>query len=421
MATSESMAKPAKVLLNVPAIKADFPILQRTVHDKRLVYLDSAATSQKPQQVIDATSDFYSRYNANVHRAIYELGEEATREYEGAREKIAAFIHARSPNDIAFTKSTTESINVVAYGYGLKGKIQKGDEIVGSVMEHHSNHVPWHFVKDHKGAVLKYVDVTDDGTLRMEQYDELLSKRTKIVTVTLCSNVLGTINPVREIAKRAHEVGAICVVDAAQAAPHMRIDVQDLNADFLAFSGHKMLGPTGIGVLYGKPELLEETEPLLGGGEMIREVHLGSAKWNDVPFKFEGGTPNIAGAIGLGVAVDYLTKLGMDAVRAHEMEMTQNALEKLDRLRGVRTYGPRDVKKRAGVVSFTIDNAHPHDIASILDVEGICIRSGHHCAQPLMERYELPATARASFYIYNDIDDIDALVGGIKRVQEVFA
>ncbi len=421
MATSESMAKPAKVLLNVPAIKADFPILQRTVHDKRLVYLDSAATSQKPQQVIDATSDFYSRYNANVHRAIYELGEEATREYEGAREKIAAFIHARSPNDIAFTKSTTESINVVAYGYGLKGKIQKGDEIVGSVMEHHSNHVPWHFVKDHKGAVLKYVDVTDDGTLRMEQYDELLSKRTKIVTVTLCSNVLGTINPVREIAKRAHEVGAICVVDAAQAAPHMRIDVQDLNADFLAFSGHKMLGPTGIGVLYGKPELLEETEPLLGGGEMIREVHLGSAKWNDVPFKFEGGTPNIAGAIGLGVAVDYLTKLGMDAVRAHEMEMTQDALEKLDRLRGVRTYGPRDVKKRAGVVSFTIDNAHPHDIASILDVEGICIRSGHHCAQPLMERYELPATARASFYIYNDIDDIDALVGGIKRVQEVFA
>ncbi len=421
MATSESMAKPAKVLLNVPAIKADFPILQRTVHDKRLVYLDSAATSQKPQQVIDATSDFYSRYNANVHRAIYELGEEATREYEGAREKIAAFIHAKSPNDIAFTKSTTESINVVAYGYGLKGKIQKGDEIVGSVMEHHSNHVPWHFVKDHKGAVLKYVDVTDDGTLRMEQYDELLSKRTKIVTVTLCSNVLGTINPVREIAKRAHEVGAICVVDAAQAAPHMRIDVQDLNADFLAFSGHKMLGPTGIGVLYGKPELLEETEPLLGGGEMIREVHLGSAKWNDVPFKFEGGTPNIAGAIGLGVAVDYLTKLGMDAVRAHEMEMTQDALEKLDRLRGVRTYGPRDVKKRAGVVSFTIDNAHPHDIASILDVEGICIRSGHHCAQPLMERYELPATARASFYIYNDIDDIDALVGGIKRVQEVFA
>ena len=415
------MAKPAKVLLNVPAIKADFPILQRKVRDKRLVYLDSAATSQKPKQVIDATSDFYSRYNANVHRAIYELGEEATREYEGAREKIAAFIGAKSPNEIVFTKSTTESLNIVAYGYGLKGKIQKGDEIVGTVMEHHSNHVPWHFVKDHKGAVLKYVDVNDNGTLKMEQYDDLLSKRTKIVTVALCSNVLGTINPVKEIAKRAHEVGAICVVDAAQAAPHLSIDVRDLGADFLAFSGHKMLGPTGIGVLYGTPESLEATEPLLGGGEMIREVHLGGAAWNDVPYKFEGGTPNIAGAIGLGVAVDYLTTLGMEAIRAHEMEITQYALEKIGRLKGVTTYGPKDVKKKAGVVSFTIDNAHPHDIASILDVEGICIRSGHHCAQPLMERFDLPATARASFYVYNDLEDVDALVSGMKRVQEVFA
>ena len=415
------MDKPAKVLLNVPKIKADFPILQRTIRDKRLVYLDSAATSQKPKQVIDATSDFYERYNANVHRAIYELGEEATRAYEGAREKVAAFIQAKSPSEIVFTKSTTESINLVAYGYGLKGKIQKGDEIVGTVMEHHSNHVPWHFVKDHKGAVLKYVDVTDDGRLRTEQYDELLTKRTKIVTVTLCSNVLGTINPVREIVKRAHEVGAICVVDAAQAAPHMAVDVQDLGADFVAFSGHKMLGPTGIGILYGKQEILEETEPLLGGGEMIREVHLGRATWNDVPYKFEGGTPNIAGAIGLGAAVDYLSQLGMDAVRAHEMEVTEYAMEKIGRLKGVTTYGPADVTKKAGVLSFTIDNAHPHDIASILDVEGICIRSGHHCAQPLMERFNLPATARASFYIYNDLDDVDALVAGIKRVQEVFA
>jgi len=421
MARKDRMAKPAKMLLNVPAIQADFPILKRTVRDKRLVYLDSAATSQKPKQVIEATSDYYSRYNANVHRAIYELGEESTREYEGAREKVADFIHAKSASEIAFTKSTTESINVIAYGYGLKGKLQKGDEILGTVMEHHSNHVPWHFVKDHKGAVLKYVDVADDGTLKMEQYDDLLTRHTKIVTVTLCSNVLGTINPVKEIAKRAHEVGAVCVVDAAQAAPHMPIDVQSLDADFLAFSGHKMLGPTGIGVLYGKAELLEETEPLLGGGEMIREVHLGWAKWNDVPYKFEGGTPNIAGAIGLGVAVDYLTKLGMDAVRAHEMEVTQYALEQFDRLKGVTTYGPKDVKKRAGVVSFTIEGAHPHDIASILDVEGICIRSGHHCAQPLMERFDLPATARASFYIYNDLDDVDALIAGVKRVQEVFA
>ena len=415
------MAKPAKVLLNVPKIKGDFPILTRKMHDKRLVYLDSAATSQKPKQVIDATSDFYARYNANVHRAIYELGEESTREYEGAREKIAEFIQARSPNEIIFTKSTTESINVIAYGYGLKGKIDKGDEIVGTVMEHHSNHVPWHFVKDHKGAVLKYVDITDDGILKLEQYDDLLTKRTKIVTVALCSNVLGTINPVKEIAKRAHEVGAICVVDAAQAAPHMPIDVRALDADFLAFSGHKMLGPTGIGVLYGKPELLEQTEPLLGGGEMIREVHLGWAKWNDVPYKFEGGTPNIAGAIGLGVAVDYLQGLGMEAIRAHEMEMTEYALKELGRIKGVTLYGPRDVKKRTGVVSFTIDGAHPHDIASILDVKGICIRSGHHCAQPLMERFNLPATARASFYIYNDLEDVDALTAGIKKVQEVFA
>ena len=415
------MAKAAKVLLNVPAIKADFPIFERTVHDRRLVYLDSAATSQKPKQVIDAMTDYYTRYNANVHRAIYELGEQATREYEGAREKIAAFIQAKSPNEIIFTKSTTESLNLVAYGYGVKGTLQKGDEILGTVMEHHSNHVPWHFVKDLKGAVLKYVDVNDDGTLKMEQYDELLTNRTKIVTVTLCSNVLGTINPVKEIAKRAHEIGAVCVVDAAQAAPHLAIDVQDLGADFLAFSGHKMLGPTGIGVLYGNAEALEATEPLLGGGEMIREVHLGHALWNDIPYRFEGGTPNIAGAIGLGAAVDYLTKLGMDAIRAHEMEITQYALEEVGRLKGVKTYGPKDVKKKAGVLSFTIDNAHPHDVASILDVEGICIRSGHHCAQPLMERYDLPATARASFYVYNGHEDVDALVGGIKRVQEVFA
>lgn len=415
------MARAAKVLLNVPAIRKDFPILQRKVRDKPMVYLDSAATSQKPKQVIDAESDFYSRYNANVHRAIYELGEEATREYEGAREKIAAFLHARAPSEIVFTKSTTESINLIAYGWGLKGKLEEGDEIVGTVMEHHSNHVPWHFVRDHKRVVLKYVGVTDDGRLKMEEYDELITKRTKVVTVAHVSNVLGTINPVKEIAKRAHEVGAICVVDAAQSVPHMPVDVQALGCDFLAFSGHKMLGPTGIGVLYGKQEILEETEPLLGGGEMIREVHLGSASWNDVPYKFEGGTPNIAGAIGLGAAVDYLAKLRMDAVRAHEMEVTAYALEQIRRLKGVRALGVEDVSGRGGVISFTMDHAHPHDIASILDVEGICIRSGHHCAQPLMERFNLPATARASFYVYNDIDDVDCLIQGLRKVMEVFA
>ncbi len=416
------MARTEKVLLNVPEIRKDFPILQRKVRDKPLTYLDSTATAQKPKQVIDAMTDYYTRYNANVHRAIYELGEESTRAYEGARERIAEFIGAKDPMEIAYTKSTTESLNLVAYGYALKGKrVHSGDEIVGTVLEHHSNHVPWHFVRDLKGVTLKYVDVDDEGRLRMEQYDELITKRTKVVTVAHVSNVLGTINDVKEIAKRAHEVGAVCVVDAAQSVPHMPVDVRDLDCDFLAFSGHKMLGPTGIGVLYGKKEILEETEPLLGGGEMISEVHLGTATWNEVPYKFEGGTPPIAEAIGLGAAVDYLTKLGMAAVRQHEMQVTGYALEALSKVDGVRTYGPRDVRHRGGVVSFTMEKAHPHDIASILDVEGVCIRSGHHCAQPLMDRYDLAATARASFYVYNDLEDVDRLVAALAKVNEVFA
>ena len=415
------MVGAAKMLLDVPAIKADFPILQRSVRGKPIVYLDSTATSQKPRQVIDATADFYSRYNANVHRAIYELGEEATRAYEGARENVAAFIRAKSANEIVFTKSTTEALNLVAYGWGIKGPLREGDEIVGTVMEHHSNHVPWHFVRDHKGVVLKYVGVTDDGRLRIDEYDGLITKRTKLVTVAHVSNVLGTINPVKEIAKRAHEVGAICVVDAAQSVPHMPVDVQDIGCDFLAFSGHKMLGPTGIGILYGRSEVLEAMEPLLGGGEMIREVHLGSSAWADVPAKFEGGTPNIAGAIGLGAAVDYLGVLGMDAVREHEVDMTRYAVERLATVPGLRLFGPDDVRARGGVASFTLEAAHPHDIASILDVEGICIRSGHHCAQPLMDRFEVSATARASFYVYNDPADVDRLVDGLNRVREVFA
>ncbi len=415
------MARAAKVLLNVPEIKKDFPILQRKVRDKPLTYLDSTATSQKPNAVIDAMTDYYTRYNANVHRAIYELGEEATRAYEGARERIAEFIGAKDPMEVAYTKSTTESLNLIAYGYALKGKrVQKGDEVVGTVLEHHSNHVPWHFVRDLKGIELKYVDVDDEGRLRMDQYDDLITKRTKVVTVAHVSNVLGTINDVKEIAKRAHEAGAVCVVDAAQSVPHMPVDVQDMDCDFLAFSGHKMLGPTGIGVLYGKKELLEATEPLLGGGEMISEVHLGSATWNEVPYKFEGGTPPIAEAIGLGAAVEYLSKLGMPAVRQHEMEVTGYALDALAKVDGVRAYGPKDVRHRGGVVSFTMEKAHPHDIASILDVEGVCIRSGHHCAQPLMERYDLAATARASFYVYNDLEDADRLVAALRKVNEVF-
>lgn len=416
------MATKARALaLDVGRVRADFPILRRTVHGKPLVYLDSAATSQKPQAVIEAVSDYFARYNANVHRAIYELGEEATRAYEAAREKVAEFIHARSPNEVVFTKSTTESINAIAYGWGLKGPMKPGDGIVSTVMEHHSNHIPWFFLQDHKGAKLRWVDIDERGELRMEQYKEVLSPRTRVVTVTMCSNVLGTINPVKEICKMAHEVGAIAVVDAAQSVPHMPVDVQAIGCDFLAFSGHKMLGPTGIGVLYGTAERLEAMEPFLGGGEMIREVHLGSAKWNDVPYKFEGGTPNMAGAIGLGAAVDYLSRLGMDRVRAHEVELTEYALERLGELQGITMYGPRDLRRRGGVVSFTMADIHPHDLASILDVEGVAIRSGHHCAQPLMERLDVAATARASFYVYNEPGDVDRLVAGLRKAQEVFA
>jgi len=402
-------------------VKEDFPVLQRTFHGKSLVYLDSAATSQKPKAVIAAIGDFYGRYNANVHRAVYELGEEATREYEGAREKIAAFIGAQDSREVVFTRGTTESLNAVAYAWGLKGPIQKGDEIVTTIMEHHSNTIPWYFVKDFKGATIKWVDIDDEGMLRMDQYDDLITEKTKIVTVAHVSNVLGTINPVKEIAKRAHEVGAICVVDGAQSAPHLPVNVKDLDVDFYTVSGHKMCGPTGSGILYGKREVLEKMEPFLGGGEMIREVHKGSAKWNDIPYKFEAGTPNIEGAIGLGAAVDYLNKIGMATVRRHEEEVTEYALEEMQRVKGVVTYGPNDIAVRGGVISFNVGDVHAHDVASIFDVEGVAIRSGHHCAQPLMERLDVPATSRASFYIYNGLEDVDRLVAAIHKVQDVFS
>ncbi len=410
-----------KSTIDALRLKKDFPILKKIVHGKPMCYLDNAATSQKPRQVIDAMFDFYNQYNANVHRAIYELGEEATRGYEEARDKVAKFINAKSASEIVFTKGTTESLNMVAYGWGVKGKIKKGDKIVTTVMEHHSNMVPWFFVRDLTGATLMWSDIDNDGHLKMDELDRLIDENTKMVAVTHCSNVLGTINPIKEIAKRAHEVNALCVVDAAQSVPHMPIDVQDLGCDFLAFSGHKMLGPTGIGVLYGKIGVLEEMEPMLGGGEMIIEVHLGNARWNEVPYKFEGGTPNMAGAFGLGVAVDYLKAVGMSNVRKHEMVLTSYAIDVLKGIKGVRVYGPKDVKDRGGVVSFNIDNVHPHDVASIFDAEGIAIRSGHSCAQPLMERLGVAATARASFYIYNTVQDVDRLGKAVKKVQGVFA
>lgn len=407
--------------LEVEKIRRDFPILSRTVHGKPLTYLDNAATSQKPIQVIEKMEEYMSSYAANVHRAIYQIGEEATEEFEAARQKVLELVNARGPTEMVYTSGTTESLNAIAYGWGLKGHLSEGDEIVSTVMEHHSNTIPWYFLKDLKGVVMKWVDIDEDGRLRMEQYDDLITKRTKLVTVAHCSNVLGTINPVEEIAKRAHEVGAVCVVDAAQSVPHMPVDVQELGCDFLAFSGHKMMGPTGIGGLYGREDILEEMEPFLGGGEMIREVHLGWAKWNELPWKFEAGTPNVVGAIGLGAAARYLMDLGMRKVREHEMHLTRYALRRLREIPGIRLFGPPVAEDRGGVASFYLDGIHPHDIASILDAEGIAVRAGHHCAQPLMERLDVPATTRASFYAYNNETDVDRLVEGLQKVREVFA
>ncbi|MFQ5552232.1 MAG: aminotransferase class V-fold PLP-dependent enzyme [Thermoplasmata archaeon] len=406
--------------MDTRAIRKDFPVLDQEVHGKKLVYLDNAATSQKPRAVVEKMNEYMDLYTANVHRAIHELGERATEEYEDARDKLQAFLNVRAREEVVYTSGTTEAINAVAYGWGMKGGLQEGDEIVSTVMEHHSNTIPWYFLQDQKGVVLKWVDIHDDGTLKMEDYDELITPKTKLVTVTQCSNVLGTINPVAEIAKRAHEAGALCLVDAAQSAPHMPVDAQAVDADFLAVSGHKMLGPTGIGALCGREDILEEMEPFLGGGEMIREVHLGWARWNDLPWKFEAGTPNIVGAIGLGAAVDYLQGLDMHRVREHEKAVTAYALERLGTIAGLRVFGPTDVDHRAGVVSFLLEGVHAHDIASILDAEGIAVRAGHHCAQPLMDRLDVPATSRASFYVYNTEEEADRLAEGLERVKEVF-
>lgn len=414
------VGKVKKGALDVERIRRDFPVLDQEVHGKPLAYLDNAATSQKPRVVTETVAAYLGEYTANVHRAIHQLGERATEEYEDARDRLAAFVNARDRREIAYTSGTTEAINAVAYGWGFKDGLQEGDEIVTTVLEHHSNTIPWYFLQDHKGVVLKWVDIEPDGTLRMADYDELITDRTKLVTVSHCSNVLGTINPVAEIAKRAHEVDALCLVDAAQSVPHMPVDVQALDCDFLALSGHKMLGPTGTGALYGKAEHLEEMEPFMGGGEMIREVHKGWARWNDLPWKFEAGTPNIAGAIGLGAAVDYLTDLGMERVRAHEAELTAYALDRLGAIEGMRIFGPEDVAHRGGVTSFVLEGVHAHDIASILDGEGIAVRAGHHCAMPLHERLEVPATSRASYYLYNTEEEVDRLAAALEKVKEVF-
>ncbi len=402
-------------------IRRDFPILERRVRGTKLVYLDNAATTHKPRAVIDALVQYYSHYNSNVHRAVYALSEEATNAYEEARRKIARFINASSPECIIFTRNATEALNLVAYSWA-RWNLRPGDEILLTEMEHHSNLVPWQLVARERDVRLRFIPVdTSTGKLVLDDLEQLINERTRLVSVTQMSNVLGTINPVKEIARKAHAVGAVMVVDGAQSVPHMPVDVQELDCDFLAFSGHKMLGPTGIGVLYGRYELLEAMEPFLGGGDMIREVWLERATWNQLPYKFEAGTPNIADAIALGVAVDYLTHIGMEAVRAHEMELTGYALEVLSSFGDdITIYGPGDPRQRGGVISFNFADIHPHDLGTILDGEGVAIRAGHHCCQPLMRKLGVAATARASFYIYNLPEEVDALARALRRAKEIF-
>lgn len=413
-------------MFDVQEIRKDFPILAREVHGKPLIYLDNAATSQKPDVVIDAMSDYYRRYNANIHRGVHTLAEEATEAYEGARRKVARFINAYSPREVVFVRNTTEAINLVAQTWG-RANLQAGDVVVLSVMEHHSNLVPWQLVAQATGARLEFIELDPVGRLLLEDLDRFLAEhgqRVKLVTISGMSNVLGTVNPVAEIARRAHSVGALMLVDGAQSVPHLPVDVQALDIDLLAFSGHKMMGPTGIGALWARQEILKAMPPFMGGGDMIKSVHLRESQWNDIPHKFEAGTPNMAQAIGLGAAVDYLSGLGMDNVLAHERGIAGYALERLADVPNLHIYGP-PAADRGGVVTFNVMKGdalliHPHDLASILDHEGIAIRAGHHCAQPLMEYYGVPATARASAYVYNTESEIDALADALIKAQKVF-
>ena len=400
-------------------IKSYFPILNQEINGHPLVYLDSAATSQKPVQVIEALKNYYEFDNSNVHRGVHTLGNRATEKYEGAREKVRKFINAKSTEEIIFLRGTTTAINLVAQSYG-RANVEEGDEIVITYMEHHSNIIPWQQLAKERGAVLKYIELEEDGTISLEQVRAAITDRTKIVSMVYVSNVLGTMNPVKEVAKLAHEVGAVMVVDGAQAAPHLKIDVQDLDCDFFAFSGHKMVGPTGIGVLYGKKALLNDMEPVEFGGEMIDFVGLYDSTWKELPWKFEGGTPIIAGAVGLGAAIDFLNDIGLNEIEKHEHKMAAYAMDKMSGIEGLEIYGPADPAKRAGIVTFNLNDVHPHDVATVLDMSGIAVRAGHHCAQPLMKWLNVSATARASFYVYNDESDIDRLVEGLRSAKEYF-
>ncbi|KFF55519.1 cysteine desulfurase SufS [Bacillus stercoris] len=402
--------------MNITDIREQFPILHQQVNGHDLVYLDSAATSQKPRAVIETLDKYYNQYNSNVHRGVHTLGTRATDGYEGAREKVRKFINAKSMAEIIFTKGTTTSLNMVALSYA-RANLKPGDEVVITYMEHHANIIPWQQAVKATGATLKYIPLQEDGTISLEDVRETVTSNTKIVAVSHVSNVLGTVNPIKDMAKIAHDNGAIIVVDGAQSTPHMKIDVQDLDCDFFALSSHKMCGPTGIGVLYGKKALLENMEPAEFGGEMIDFVGLYESTWKELPWKFEAGTPIIAGAIGLGAAIDFLEEIGLDEISRHEHKLAAYALERFSQLDGVTVYGP---KERAGLVTFNLDDVHPHDVATVLDAEGIAVRAGHHCAQPLMKWLDVTATARASFYLYNTEEEIDKLVEALQKTKEYF-
>lgn len=420
-ATNPAPAAPPAGRLDPDALRADFPILSTTAHGRPLVYLDSAATSQKPLAVIEAMDTYYREYNANVHRGIYSIGERATAAYEAARASVARFINAPDPREVVWVRNATEAVNLVAHSWGRRN-IRRGDAIVLTEMEHHANLVPWQLLVQEQDGDLEFIPMTDDGILRLDVLDVLLRLKPKLVAFVQVSNTLGTINPVREIVDRAHAAGALVLVDGAQAVPHLAVDVQELGADFYVFSGHKMLGPTGSGALWARRELLEAMPPFMGGGEMIREVHLRRSEWHEVPWKFEAGTPDIAAAIGLGAAAEYLMAVGMDRVREHERDLVAYALEVLPReIPGIEIYGPLDPDLRSGVIPFNVPDVHPHDVAQVLDRSGVCIRAGHHCTMPLHERLDLSATARASFNVYSTRADVDVLVEGLKEVQRLFA
>jgi cysteine desulfurase/selenocysteine lyase len=407
--------------ISIENIQKDFPILKRTVREgKRLVYLDNASTTQKPIQVIDTISDYYKNYNANIHRSVYSIAEEATAAYESTRDKVAKFLNIKHREEIIFVRGTTEGINLVSYSWGRK-HISEGDIIVTTEYEHHSNIVPWQLLAKEKGAKIEYIGVDDNGELLLDQLDSYLETgKVKLVAFSQMSNVLGTITDTEEIINKCKKAGIKTLIDGAQSVPHMKVDLEKLDCDFFAFSAHKMLGPTGVGVLWVRKDILETMDPFQAGGDMIREVHKYETTWNDLPYKFEAGTPNIADVIGFGAAIDYLSNIGMDNIRQHEIELTKYALEKLSTVKGIKIYGPKDISKRGGVISFNFHDVHPHDVAQIIDQEGIAVRSGHHCAQVLMERLDVAATNRASFYIYNTKEDIDILVKSLAKVSELF-